>query len=81
MDVSCGGCGGKGCRLCKQSGWLEILGSGMVHPNVFKAVGYPDGAYTGFAFGMGIERVAMLRYGLDDLRSLFENDVRFLEQF
>jgi phenylalanyl-tRNA synthetase alpha chain len=81
MDVSCGGCGGKGCRLCKQSGWLEILGSGMVHPNVFKAVGYPDGAYTGFAFGMGIERVAMLRYGLDDLRSLFENDVRLLEQF
>ena len=81
MDVSCGACGGKGCRLCKQSGWLEILGSGMVHPNVFKAVGYPDGAYTGFAFGMGIERVAMLRYGLDDLRSLFENDVRLLEQF
>ena len=81
MDVSCGACGGKGCRLCKQSGWLEILGSGMVHPNVFKAVGYPDGEYTGFAFGMGIERVAMLRYGLDDLRSLFENDVRLLEQF
>jgi phenylalanyl-tRNA synthetase alpha chain len=81
MDVSCGGCGGKGCRLCKQSGWLEILGSGMVHPNVFKAVGYPEGTYTGFAFGMGIERVAMLRYGLDDLRSLFENDVRLLEQF
>jgi len=81
MDVSCGGCAGKGCRLCKNSGWLEILGSGMVHPNVFRAVGYPDGQYTGFAFGMGIERVAMLRYGLDDLRSLFDNDVRLLEQF
>jgi phenylalanyl-tRNA synthetase alpha chain len=81
MDVSCAGCEGRGCRLCKNSGWLEILGSGMVHPNVFRAVGYPDGVYTGFAFGMGIERVAMLRYGLDDLRSLFENDVRLLEQF
>jgi phenylalanyl-tRNA synthetase alpha chain len=81
MDVSCSGCDGKGCRLCKGTGWLEILGSGMVHPNVFAAVGYPEGEYTGFAFGMGIERVAMLRYGLDDLRSLFENDVRLLEQF
>jgi phenylalanyl-tRNA synthetase alpha chain len=81
MDVSCSGCDGKGCRLCKGSGWLEVLGSGMVHPNVFAAVGYPEGEYTGFAFGMGIERVAMLRYGLDDLRSLFENDVRLLEQF
>jgi phenylalanyl-tRNA synthetase alpha chain len=81
MDVSCAGCNGKGCRLCKGTGWLEILGSGMVHPNVFAAVGYPEGEYTGFAFGMGIERVAMLRYGLDDLRSLFENDVRLLEQF
>jgi phenylalanyl-tRNA synthetase alpha chain len=81
LDVSCGGCAGKGCRLCKQSGWLEILGCGMVHQNVFKAVGYPEGSVTGFAFGMGIERVAMLRYGLDDLRSLFENDVRLLEQF
>jgi len=81
LDVSCGACAGKGCRLCKQSGWLEILGCGMVHQNVFKAVGYPEGSVTGFAFGMGIERVAMLRYGLDDLRSLFENDVRLLEQF
>lgn len=81
LDVSCGGCAGRGCRLCKQSGWLEILGCGMVHQNVFKAVGYPEGSVTGFAFGMGIERVAMLRYGLDDLRSLFENDVRLLEQF
>jgi phenylalanyl-tRNA synthetase alpha chain len=81
LDVSCGGCAGKGCRLCRQSGWLEILGCGMVHPNVFKAVGYPEGSVTGFAFGMGIERAAMLRYGLDDLRSLFENDVRLLEQF
>src|SRR5215468_9310008 len=80
LDVSCGACAGKGCRLCKQSGWLEILGCGMVHQNVFKAVGYPEGSVTGFAFGMGIERVAMLRYGLDDLRSLFDNDIRLLEQ-
>jgi phenylalanyl-tRNA synthetase alpha chain len=81
LDVSCGACAGKGCRLCKQTGWLEILGCGMVHQNVFRSVGYPEGSVTGFAFGMGIERVAMLRYGLDDLRSLFENDVRLLEQF
>jgi len=80
LDVSCGACAGQGCRLCKQSGWLEILGCGMVHQNVFDAVGYPKGSVTGFAFGMGIERVAMLRYGLDDLRSLFDNDVRLLEQ-
>ncbi|HMK72711.1 MAG TPA: phenylalanine--tRNA ligase subunit alpha [Myxococcaceae bacterium] len=81
VDVSCGTCGGKGCRVCKQSGWLEILGSGMVHPAVLAAGGYDPAEVTGFAWGMGIERIAMLRHGLDDLRSLFENDMRFLEQF
>jgi phenylalanyl-tRNA synthetase alpha chain len=81
VDVSCGTCGGKGCRVCKQSGWLEILGSGMVHPKVLAAGGYDPAEVTGFAWGMGIERMAMLRHGLDDLRSLFENDMRFLEQF
>ncbi len=81
MDVSCGTCAGKGCRLCKLTGWLEILGCGMVHPNVLKAGGYDASTLTGFAWGMGVERVAMLRHGLDDIRSLFENDIRFLEQF
>ena len=81
VDVSCVICGGKGCRVCKQTGWLEVLGSGMVHPNVFRSVGYDPSTVTGFAFGMGVERLAMLRYGIDDLRTLFENDVRFLSQF
>jgi len=81
VDVSCSSCKGKGCRLCKMSGWLEVLGSGMVHPNVFKAVGYDVSEVSGFAFGMGVERLTLLRYGLDDLRTLFENDARFLEQF
>jgi phenylalanyl-tRNA synthetase alpha chain len=81
VDISCTQCGGKGCRVCKQSGWLEILGSGMVHPNVLTSVGYEPGELTGFAFGMGVERIAMLRYRIDDLRLMFENDVRFLEQF
>jgi phenylalanyl-tRNA synthetase alpha chain len=81
VDVSCMLCNGKGCRVCKMTGWLEVLGSGMVHPNVFKAVGYDPNEITGFAFGMGVERLAFLRYGLDDLRALFENDARFLEQF
>jgi phenylalanyl-tRNA synthetase alpha chain len=81
MDVSCGTCGGKGCRVCKFTGWLEILGCGMVHPNVLTAGGYEADKFTGFAWGMGIERIAMLRHGLDDIRSLFENDIRFLEQF
>jgi phenylalanyl-tRNA synthetase alpha chain len=81
MDVSCGSCAGKGCRVCKQTGWLEILGCGMVHPNVLAAGGYDAARLTGFAWGMGIERIAMLRHGLDDIRSLFENDIRFLEQF
>lgn len=81
VDVSCVICAGKGCRVCKQTGWLEVLGSGMVHPNVFKAAGYDPGAVTGFAFGMGVERLAMLRHKVDDLRTLFENDHRFLSQF
>ncbi len=81
MDISCTLCGGKGCRLCKFQGWLEILGAGMVHPNLYRNVGYDEEKYTGFAFGMGIERPAMLRYGIDDIRILYENDVRFLEQF
>ncbi len=81
VDMQCVGCGGKGCNICGQTGWLEIMGAGMVHPNVFKAAGYPDDAYTGFAFGMGIDRIAMLRYGIDDIRLLYENDLRFLNQF
>ncbi|MBC8374415.1 MAG: phenylalanine--tRNA ligase subunit alpha [FCB group bacterium] len=81
MDVSCFLCGGKGCRVCKQTGWLEIGGCGMVDPNVFKAVNIDSEAYTGYAFGMGIERIAMMKYGITDIRLLFENDVRFLKQF
>jgi phenylalanyl-tRNA synthetase alpha chain len=81
MDISCFSCGGSGCALCKNSGWIEILGSGMVHPNVFTSVGIDAERYSGFAFGMGIERLAMIKYGLSDLRQLYENDLRFLEQF
>lgn len=81
VDISCVLCGGSGCRVCKQTGWLEVLGSGMVHPNVLKNGGYDPTKVTGFAFGMGVERIAMLRYRIDDLRLMFENDVRFLEQF
>lgn len=81
VDVLCFLCGGAGCRVCKQSGWLEILGSGMVHPQVLKNVGYDPETFTGWAFGMGVERVAMLKYGIDDIRLFFENDVRFLRQF
>ena len=81
VDILCVICRGRGCRVCKQTGWLEILGSGMVHPAVFENVGYDTGRYTGFAFGMGVERVAMLKYGIDDLRKFFENDLRFLSQF
>ena len=81
VDIACIFCKGKGCSVCKQSGWLEVLGCGMVHPNVFKHVGYDKYDVTGFAFGMGIERVAMLKYGIDDIRLYFENDLRFLEQF
>jgi phenylalanyl-tRNA synthetase alpha chain len=74
-------CRGGGCRVCKGTGWLEILGSGMVDPEVYKYVGYDPEEVTGFAFGMGIERIAMLKFGIDDLRVFFENDLRFLEQF
>jgi phenylalanyl-tRNA synthetase alpha chain len=81
VDVVCFLCGGEGCRVCKQSGWLEILGSGMVHPQVLKNVGYDPEEVTGWAFGMGIERIAMLKYGVDDIRLFFENDLRFLNQF
>ena len=81
VDILCVICRGKGCRVCKQTGWLEILGSGMVHPAVFENVGYDTRRITGFAFGMGVERVAMLKYGIDDLRKFFENDLRFLNQF
>lgn len=80
MDITCFLCSGTGCRVCKFTGWLEILGCGMVDPNVFKSVGYDPETYSGYAFGMGIERIAMLRYGVDDIRIFFENDVRFLEQ-
>lgn len=81
IDIGCIICGAKGCRVCKGTGWLEVLGAGMVHPNVFKFAGYPQGKYTGFAFGMGVERLTMLKYGIDDIRLFFENDIRFLRQF
>ncbi len=81
MDVSCRICGGKGCNVCKYTGWLEILGCGMVHPNVLEACNIDSNKYTGFAFGMGIERAAMLKYQVNDLRLYFENDLRFLDQF
>ncbi len=81
VDIGCVVCKGAGCRVCSHTGWLEILGSGMVDPNVFKAVGYDPDQVTGFAFGMGIERVAMLLWGIDDLRLFYENDLRFLRQF
>ncbi len=81
VDCRCVICGGKGCRTCKGTGWLEILGSGMVHPNVLRMGGYDPAKVSGFAFGMGVERLAMLKYGVDDLRLFFENDVRFLRQF
>lgn len=81
LDISCLVCGGKGCRVCKSSGWLEVLGCGMVHPNVFDHVGYDRNVVTGFAFGMGVERIAMLRHGINDIRLLYENDIRFLDQF
>ena len=80
-DVSCFVCGGKGCRVCKGEGWIELLGCGMVHPNVFKNCGIDPDEYTGFAFGFGVERIAMAKFGIEDMRLLFENDVRFLKQF
>ncbi|MCK4547093.1 MAG: phenylalanine--tRNA ligase subunit alpha [Candidatus Eisenbacteria sp.] len=81
MDVSCANCGGKGCRTCSGKGWLEILGCGMVHPNVFKYVDIDCEIYNGYAFGMGIERIAMLKYGVNDIRLFYENDIEFLSQF
>ena len=81
VDIQCVMCEGEGCRVCGHTGWLEVLGCGMVHPNVFKAVGIDNEKYTGYAFGMGVERLAMLRYGVNDLRLFFENDLKFLQQF
>lgn len=81
VDIGCVICRGSGCRVCSGTGWLEVLGSGMVHPNVFENVGYDSSLITGFAFGLGVERIAMLKYGVDDLRRFFENDLRFLSQF
>ena len=81
VDIACVICGGKGCRVCKNSGWLEILGAGMVDPEVYRHVNYDADEVSGFAFGMGVERIAMLKYGISDMRLLFENDVRFLRQF
>lgn len=81
MDISCNICGGKGCNICKHTGWLEILGCGICDPNILKASGIDPNEYTGFAFGMGIERIAMLKYQINDLRMFFENDMRFLQQF
>ena len=81
VDVSCFKCHGKGCNLCKQTGWIELLGSGIVHPNVLKMNGYDPEVYSGFAFGTGIDRLAMFKYGITDMRFLYQNDVRFLNQF
>ena len=81
LDISCAACGGSGCGMCKKTGWIEVLGSGMVHPAVFEAVGYDSEKYTGFAFGVGIERLALLKWGVEDIRLFYENDLRFLEQF
>ncbi|MDR2526517.1 MAG: phenylalanine--tRNA ligase subunit alpha [Rickettsiales bacterium] len=81
MDVQCFFCKSKGCSLCKWTGWIEVLGCGMVHPNVFKSVQYDSDVYTGYAFGIGVERMAMLKYGIDDIRLFYQNDLRFLKQF
>jgi phenylalanyl-tRNA synthetase alpha chain len=81
VDIQCVNCAGAGCRVCSQTGWLEVMGCGMVHPRVLEGSGIDPERYTGFAFGMGVERLAMLRYGVNDLRLFFENDLRFLEQF
>ncbi len=81
VDILCVICRGRGCRVCSHTGWLEILGSGMVHPALYENVGYDASRYTGFAFGMGVDRIAMLKYGIDDIRKFFENDIRFLSQF
>jgi phenylalanyl-tRNA synthetase alpha chain len=81
VDIECVMCGGTGCRVCSHTGWLEVMGCGMIHPEVFKSVGIDNEQFSGFAFGMGVERLAMLRYGINDLRLFFENDLRFLQQF
>jgi len=81
MDIQCTACKGHGCRICKNTGWLEMGGCGMVHPKVFESVGIDSEEYTGFAFGLGVERLAMMRYGVNDLRMFFENDEQFLQQF
>ena len=81
VDIECVMCNGEGCRVCSQTGWLEVMGCGMIHPEVFKSVNIDSEEYSGFAFGMGVERLAMLRYGINDLRLFFENDLKFLEQF
>jgi phenylalanyl-tRNA synthetase alpha chain len=81
VDIQCVMCGGKGCRVCSHTGWLEVMGCGMVHPQVFSSVGIDNERFTGYAFGLGVERLAMMRYGIDDLRMFFENDLRFLRQF
>ncbi|GIN86829.1 phenylalanine--tRNA ligase alpha subunit [Heyndrickxia sporothermodurans] len=81
VDVSCFSCGGDGCNVCKKTGWIEMLGAGMVHPNVLQMAGFDSNKYTGFAFGIGAERIAMLKYGIDDIRHLYTNDTRFLKQF
>lgn len=81
MDITCFLCSGKGCRICKHTGWLEVLGAGMVHPNVFRNCGYDPEKVSGFAFGMGVDRISLLRYGIDDIRTFFENDIRLLNQF
>ena len=81
LDISCFKCGGKGCSVCKHTGWIEILGAGMVHPNVLEMSGIDSTKYSGFAFGIGPDRVAMLRYGVNDIRQFYANDIRFLQQF
>jgi phenylalanyl-tRNA synthetase alpha chain len=81
VDIQCVMCGGEGCRVCSHTGWLEVMGCGMVHPEVFRHVGIDTEKYSGYAFGLGVERLAMLRYGVNDLRLFFENDLRFLRQF
>ena len=81
VDVSCFNCGGKGCNICKNTGWIEILGAGMVHPNVLNMCGYDSDKFTGFAFGIGPERIAMLKYGITDIRNFYTNDMRFLKEF
>jgi phenylalanyl-tRNA synthetase alpha chain len=81
VDIGCVICGGEGCRVCKNTGWLEVLGAGMVHPNVLEACGIDTEKYRGFAFGLGVDRFAMLKYGIDNIKLFYENDVRFLKQF